>query len=134
MAVNKICDGDTLCAIHVTGDEWSPGLNFFSDDGDFVQVGTWNYAAGKNLQQHTHLKAERQADITQEVVFVRQGRMNAEIFGLDQRKLADVLLESGDFLIALRGGHGYQILEDDTQVLEIKNGPYPGAERDRIRF
>ena len=24
----------------------------------------------------------------------------------------------------LSGGHGYEVLEDDTKVLEIKNGPY----------
>jgi len=37
-------------------------------------------------------------------------------------------------LILLKGGHGYEILEDGTRVLEVKNGPYPGAEVDRRRL
>ena len=32
------------------------------------------------------------------------------------------------------GGNGYDIMEDGTQVLEVKNGPYVGAEADRKRF
>ena len=46
-------------------------------------------------------------------------------------------LSAGDIdeaMALLRHGHGYEILENDTRVLEIKNGPYPGAERDRVRF
>jgi hypothetical protein len=34
----------------------------------------------------------------------------------------------------LRGGHGYEILEDGTQVLEVKNGPYLGPDVDRRRL
>ena len=34
----------------------------------------------------------------------------------------------------LRGAHGYDILENGTQVLEVKNGPYVGAELDRKRI
>ena len=37
-------------------------------------------------------------------------------------------------MICLEGGHGYEILEDNTRVLEIKNGPYPGPEKDRRRL
>lgn len=34
----------------------------------------------------------------------------------------------------MNGGYGYRILEDNTKVIEIKNGPYLGAEKDRRRL
>ena len=34
----------------------------------------------------------------------------------------------------LECGHGYTILSDDTKVIEIKNGPYLGADVDRRRI
>jgi hypothetical protein len=45
-----------------------------------------------------------------------------------------MIVDEGDILILLQGGHGYEILEDGTQVLEVKNGPYIGADLDRRRF
>ncbi len=134
MSVNRIFDGDTLCAVHVTAEEWKDGLNFFSEDGDFIQVGTWQYDNGKELKAHQHNPVPRTAEWTQEAVYVKSGRMTAAIYGLQQQKLGEFQAGPGDILIMLRGGHGYSILEDGTQILEIKNGPYPGAERDRFRF
>jgi len=40
------------------------------------------------------------------------------------KKLKSIFVGEGDIIILLRGAHGYEILEDGTQVLEIKNGPY----------
>ena len=48
--------------------------------------------------------------------------------------MAEFNASEGDVVILLRGGHGYDIIEDGTQVLEIKNGPYLGAEVDRRRI
>jgi len=71
---------------------------------------------------------------TQEALYVRKGKIRADIFDTQGRKVAEWTAVEGDLLVLLRGGHGYEILQDDTQVLEIKNGPYPGAEADRRRF
>jgi hypothetical protein len=134
MSIKRLYDGDALCAIHVTNDEWKDGLNFFSQDADFIQAGTWQYPQGKELATHQHLPAERIAGWTQEVVYVKSGRLKATVYGLQQQKLGEFEASPGDILIMLQGGHGYSILEDGTQILEVKNGPYPGAERDRFRF
>jgi hypothetical protein len=124
-----------LLAKHIPATEaWGQGLNFFSEDPDFVQVGTWGYTAGKELLAHAHNQAPRGITHTQEVLYVRQGRLRADIFGVDDVKVCEVVCEAGDVLILLAGGHGYHILEDGTQVLEVKNGPYLGAERDRRRI
>jgi hypothetical protein len=71
---------------------------------------------------------------TQEVLYVRKGRIQAHVYDTSERKVAEIVCIEGDVLILLRGGHGYDILQDGTQVLEVKNGPYLGADQDRRRF
>ena len=110
------------------------GLTPYSSDADFVQALHWRYDAGKRLQAHEHLHVPRSATHTQEVVVVLRGRMRTTVFDAARKLVATVDLGPGEAMALLAGGHGYEILENDTRVLEIKNGPYPGAEADRVRF
>ncbi len=132
--VKKILDGDKTCAIHIAMSSFEKGLDFYSEPSDFIQVGTWNYDAGKNLLAHRHNKFERISNITQEVLFIKSGSIKASIFGMDNKLIDTFVVKSGDILIVLEGGHGYEILENDTQVLEVKNGPYYGPDQDRYRL
>jgi len=135
MAINEIKDGDLVLARHIPSqDAWAGGLNFFSIDSEFIQVGTWCYESGKELLAHSHNKVERQVFWTQEVLYIKKGKIKADIFNLESKKVGEFIGNSGDVLILLIGGHGYQILEDETQVLEVKNGPYLGADIDRRRL
>jgi uncharacterized protein YjlB len=115
-------------------DDIKPGLSFFSNDDEFLQVGAWNYDAGKKLLAHIHNTVERTINRTHEVLYVISGRLEAVIYTLDAEEVKTLILEAGDVLVLLSSGHGYRILEDGTRVIEIKNGPYPGADADRRRI
>jgi len=133
--ITEIKEGHVVLARHIPSDvAWSDGLSFFSRDDDFIQVGVWGYDADKSLKAHIHNEVERRVLWTQEVLFVRSGQIRANIYDTSEQKVAELLVNPGDVIILLRGGHGYDILQDGTQVLEIKNGPYVGADLDRRRF
>ena len=135
MAITEIKEGELILARHIPEtDAWSDGLRFFSPDDDYEQVGTWGYAKGKVLLAHTHNEVVREVLWTQEVLYIRRGRIRADIFNTQDQKIAELFAGAGDILVLLRGGHGYEILEDGTQVLEVKNGPYVGADADRRRL
>lgn len=134
MEVEKILDGDLTLAIIIRETSWEEGLNFVSSDEDYLQVGFWGYNRGQKLTPHLHMVEPRQILRTQEVVFVKDGCIKADIYTEKGEFLKSVELARGDTIILLNGGHGYEILQDNTQVLEIKNGPYIGAERDRKRI
>lgn len=135
MSALEIKDGETVLARYIPAEQaWGDGLNFFSDDADFVQVGTWGYNTGKELLPHQHNVVRREALWTQEVLFVRKGSLLANVYDTNRNQVAELTIKAGDILILLAGGHGYTILQEGTQVLEIKNGPYPGAEADRTRL
>jgi hypothetical protein len=128
-------DGDTVIVRHITREEaWQNPLQFFSKDEEFIQVGSWNYNNGKELLAHKHNVVPREVNWTQEVLFIWKGSIRAKVFNLSLKHVADIIAQEGDILIMLAGGHGYDILEDGTRVLEVKNGPYVGAEADRVRL
>lgn len=135
MNVNEICDDGEILARHIPASElWGNGLKFFSAEEDYIQVGTWGYDSGKTLSAHIHNQTHRDILWTQEVLLVRTGCIRATIYNSLEHKVATVNVLAGDIIILLRGGHGYEILEDGTTVLEIKNGPYLGPEIDRRRI
>jgi oxalate decarboxylase/phosphoglucose isomerase-like protein (cupin superfamily) len=125
---------DKLLARYIPAAAWKPGLSFFTEDQHFIQVGSWNYASGKELQAHVHNRVDRAVERTQEVVYVRKGRLLASVYAADGTLVREVTVSAGDTIVLFDGGHGYRILEDGTEVLEVKNGPYPGAEADRTRI
>ena len=49
----------------------------------------------------------------------------------DNTVVATPILTQGDISITLKGGHTFEILEDDTIVYEFKTGPYEGVELDK---
>ena len=127
-------DGVVKARFIKSEDAWNEGLNFFSNSDEFVLVGSWVYKSGTVLKAHNHNQVLRQINRTQEVLFVRSGSLEAQIYSEKDELIEKLVLNKGDVLILLSGGHGYEILEDNTSVLEIKNGPYLGAEVDRRRL
>lgn len=125
---------EEVVARYIPSGAWTDGLGFYSQENESIQVGTWQYDKGKELQKHRHRIVERAIARTQEVLFIVSGSVKAKIYTLDEKFLDEVILSKGDTLILLNCGHGYEILLDNTKVLEVKNGPYPGAEADRKRF
>ncbi|MDD5043629.1 MAG: hypothetical protein PHD51_03085 [Patescibacteria group bacterium] len=131
MVEEEIKEGDLLIAKIIRDQGWPDNLQFYSNDSDFLQVATWNYGAGKHLKAHAHKICERTSDRTNEVLFIKQGKIKGIFYGENDKLISEKELSAGDIVIIYAGGHAYDILEDKTQVLEIKNGPYPGLELDK---
>lgn len=134
MKIKEFTLNGIIVARLIPSDQWKEGLSFFSIDKEYIQVGTWNYPKGKELLPHIHNQVVRSIDRTQEVLFVKKGSIRATIYSLKGKIIGNCIVKEGDILILLSCGHGYKILENGTQVLEVKNGPYKGAEIDRRRI
>ena len=126
-----IQDKDKTIAIILRNGDCPPGLNFHNSNDDFIITSTWNYPKGKKSSTHTHLAGQRVANNVQEVVFLKKGKVLAKFYGQEDKLLKEVVLNGGDVAIILGGGHGFEALEDGTQVMEVRNGPYLGIEKDK---
>ena len=129
-----IKDGKIL-ARHIIPEDITPGLVSFTNDDEFLQVVAWgHYEKGKYLQDHWHNEFERNALRTYEAVYVVKGAIEARLFDLELVLVETLTIKQGELLILLESAHGYTILEEDTTVLEIKNGPFMGVDKDKTKF
>lgn len=124
-----------ILARKITPADIKSGLNFYSKNEEFIQVGIWGYyEEGRYLHRHIHNEFERVTDKTYEVIYLISGRLEAEIFDNDKNFIEKIDVKQGEILVLLESGHGYIITESDTTVLEVKNGPFFGVEKDKTLF
>jgi hypothetical protein len=106
----------------------SPHVTTFLTPPEFrQQVGFVVYPAGGVIARHVHRPIERHLTGTSEVIVVRSGRCELDVYDDDQVLVATRSLEAGDVMLMVGGGHGFRMLED-TVLLEVKQGPYTGVD------
>lgn len=95
------------------------------------QVGFVVYPEGGEIHRHDHRPLERHLVGTSEVLVVRAGRCEIDVYN-DARELVTTReLRAGDVMLMVGGGHGFRMLED-TVLLEVKQGPYTGLEEKEL--
>jgi hypothetical protein len=132
--MKKITHNGQIISIIYRDSDWVKGLNFITPDEHFVQVGSWWYDKGKKLDSHIHKEFDRNATRTQESIYVKQGSLKVLLYTEQEEFFQDYILRQGDLAVFGYGGHGYEILEDNTQVIESKNGPFISVDKDKNKF
>ena len=132
--MEKIESNGKIISIIYRDSDWVKGLNFITPDEMFVQVGSWWYDKGRKLDSHIHKEFDRNAKRTQETIYVKQGSVKVLLFTEKEEFLQDYILYQGDLSVFGYGGHGSEILEDDTQIIESKNGPFVSVDKDKKKF
>jgi mannose-6-phosphate isomerase-like protein (cupin superfamily) len=113
--------------------EMAPGKTTFLTPSELnFQVGFVVYPAGGEVARHLHRPLERHIVGTSEVLVVKEGRCQMDIYDDDRRLVATRELRKGDIMLMVGGGHGFRMLED-TVLLEVKQGPYTGLD-EKERF
>ncbi len=130
--IKNIIHKEELYASVFNLEEIAEGLDFLTNDESFIQVGTWKYEKGKVLDAHYHNTYERKAYLTQEVVIVLNGTILCNLFTLERDFITTVEVKEKQLIIQYQGIHEYEIIED-SKIIEVKNGPYFGPDKDRTR-
>jgi hypothetical protein len=122
--------GEVYAIIH-RKEDWNRGLDFITPDDAFLQAGTFWYQKGKRCKPHRHIHNPRPNCFTQECNIVLSGSIQVTIYDTCDEEICQTVLKAGDLIVVLTGGHGYEILEDDTRIVECKNGPFISIEKDK---
>ena len=125
-------DEDNLLALVVRNEFSEPGIHFFTDSDATQQLGYMRRSAGHEVKAHRHNVVRRVIETTQEVLFIKRGRCQLNLYGSDNERVHSVELSSGDVVLLAAGGHGLVMLEE-SEILEVKQGPY-GGEADKSWF
>ncbi len=130
--IEEIKYQNSLFSIIISNKFKEKGIHFFTPSELSQQLAYMHYSAGKMIPPHIHNHISREVQLTQEVLIIKKGRLRVDFYTEKQKYLESRILESGDVIILIMGGHGFEILEE-VEMIEVKQGPYLG-EQDKTCF
>ncbi|MFN5873139.1 MAG: hypothetical protein ACK44G_11490 [Aphanizomenon sp.] len=130
--IEKITNQEQLLAIIISHRFNESGIHFFTPDELSQQLAYMHHPTGKVIQPHVHNPVIREVTYTQEVLFIKSGKLRVDFYNDQQEYLDSRILEAGDVILLVTGGHGFEVLEE-IEMIEVKQGPYVG-EQDKTRF
>lgn len=130
--IEEIKKKNKLLAIIIRNNYKCEGVDFLTPNEYSQQVAYMRHPAGKKIDAHLHNMVHRNVVITQEVLFIKKGILRVDFYDEYEEYLESRKLYSGDIVLLISGGHGFQVLEE-VEMVEVKQGPYSG-ENDKRRF
>lgn len=142
-APESIDGSEGLLAIILRGSPWSSlddpeaseegqqHVQFVTDPSMSQQVAVIRYGDGAEVPAHVHLPQARTTRGTQEVLVVRRGVLRLCVYTSAGELVATKVLTQGQVAVLVAGGHSLKALTD-AEIIEVKNGPYYGRERDKV--
>ncbi len=123
--IERVEHSDQILALVLRASFSASGIEFFTEDHLSQQLGFMSRPKGYVVQPHRHRHVARTVTRTQEVLFVRRGRVRVDLFLEDGHLVRSVTLNPGDVIMLIDGGHALEMLEM-TEIIEVKQGPYTG--------
>jgi mannose-6-phosphate isomerase-like protein (cupin superfamily) len=130
--IEQIIDRNQLLALIVSQTFDKPGTHFFTPNELSQQLAYMRHPVGKVIQPHIHKPVLREVQYTQEVLFIKKGKLRVDLYDNDQQYIASRILGAGDVILLAAGGHGFEVIEE-VEMIEVKQGPYIG-DRDKTSF
>ncbi|MEM7186342.1 MAG: hypothetical protein AAF466_06755 [Bacteroidota bacterium] len=130
--VEQIKHNDTLLAVIIGASYKEEGIQFFTPNDFSQQLGYMNRKKHYVIEPHVHNPVKREVVWTQEVLYIKSGKVRVDFYDDEKEYLESRVLSAGDVILLAAGGHGFEMLED-SEIIEVKQGPYSG-DRDKTRF
>lgn len=130
--LEQIVHDNQLLAVIISHRFSQPGIHFFTPSELSQQLAYMHHPTGKIIAPHVHNPVPREVVYTQEVLFIKAGKLRVDFYSDQQQYLESRTLEAGDTILLITGGHGFEVLEE-IEMIEVKQGPYVG-EQDKTRF
>lgn len=103
-----------------------------TENDALLQISTINFSKLQEVKTHKHLPLHRETIGTSEIWLVTKGKFEITIFDVDNSKIGEFILEVGDLVVFFDGGHALTAKSKNARILEVKNGPYKGADLDKV--
>jgi hypothetical protein len=126
-------NGQIIVAIIIRANYSNEGIHFFTPNDFSLQLAYMKRPDGHIISPHIHKINARKVDMTQEVLFIKSGKVKVDIYKHDKTLFESHVLNAGDVILLARGGHGIEILEE-SEIIEVKQGPYIDTEIDKEKF
>lgn len=121
--IKKVINNKKLIALIIFKRFKSKGIKFFTDKDSPQQIGYMNRPKNYIVKPHKHLKVLRKINKTQEILFIRRGKVKVDLYTDKGKFISGHTLSSGDIIFLASGYHGLKMLKQ-TEIVEVKQGPY----------
>ena len=138
----RITSKKRLLAVIIKAKFKQDGLKFFVPDEYPQQLGYMGRPRGYTIAPHVHKPTLRRIKFTQEVLFIRSGKVRVDFYDGRKHYIESRIVKQGDIVFLAFGGHGFEFMED-AEMIEVKQGPFfKGIQpvrfepviKDRIKF
>lgn len=130
--IEQVMCGSKLLAIIINNEISAAGVHFLTPNDFSQQLAYMHHPVGKIIAPHLHNPVPRQVHYTQEVLFIKRGKLRVDFYDDKQAYFGSRVLQAGEVILLASGGHGFEVLEE-LEMIEVKQGPYAG-EMDKTRF
>ena len=130
--IEQIFDEYRMIAIIVYADYQPDGIKFFTPHNFSQQLACMRRPRGYKINAHVHKPVPRSVKHTQETLFIKKGKVRINFYDEEKAYLESRTVKEGDVILLVSGGHDFLMLED-TEIIEVKQGPYAGDD-DKERF
>lgn len=121
--IEHVLVGRRIAAIIVRNEFRPDGIQFVTPEDFSQQLGFMRRPRGYVIQPHIHKQVDRETTLTQEVLYVRSGRVRVDFYDEDEQFRESREIQTGDVILLSSCGHGFEML-DDSELIEVKQGPY----------
>ena len=122
--LEKIVINNSLYAIIIRRNyESKKSIEFFTPSNFSQQLGYMKRPTGHEIKPHAHKKKIKKIEFTQEVLFIKSGKIRVDFYDKKKKYLLSKILNKGDIIMLSEGAHGFRVLEE-CEMYEVKQGPY----------
>jgi hypothetical protein len=132
MSVEYVRNLDQTIGVILRCTHRANGIEFFTPDMFSQQLAYMNRPQGYVIPPHVHNPVKRDVVWTQEVLFIKSGKVRVDFYTDGRHYLESRVVSTGDVILLAAGGHGFEMLES-SEIIEVKQGPYCG-DQDKTRF
>ncbi|MEI6126607.1 MAG: hypothetical protein WCQ99_08670 [Pseudomonadota bacterium] len=130
--IKYIKHNNKLISIIICAQFEKEGIEFFSPEDLSQQLAYMKRPAKYVIPPHVHNPVIREVQFTKEVLFIKRGKVRVDFYDDTRQYIESFVLKQGDVILLASGGHGFEMLEE-SEMIEVKQGPYAGEE-DKTRF
>ena len=130
--IENIKHKEKILSIIIRKNYKAKGIEFFTPDDFSQQLACMHREKDYVIAPHVHNVVQRDVQLTQEVLVIKSGKVRIDYYDDKKIYLESRILSEGDVVILAFGGHGFEMIED-SEIIEIKQGPYEG-EKEKSRF
>ena len=101
---------DRLIAIIIKNNYKCEGVDFITPNEYSQQLAYMHHPAGKTIDAHVHNLVHRNVVLTQEVLFIKKGKLRVDFYDDYQDYLESQILEAGDVFLLTFCGHCFKVV------------------------